>query len=260
MVAALNVLNFLRKTVKKDGAMLFVLIDPESVGFSSAGKLAEQAAKGGADAILVGGTVGVQGELLDQTIKEIKNGAGKLPVVLFPSDISGVSKYADALLFMSLLNSRNPYYISGVQALAAPLIAKQGIQTIPMAYLIVEPGQYTAAGWVGDARPLPQKKPSLTVAYALAAKLMGMQLVYLEAGSGAEYPISNQIVSKTKAALNGIPLIVGGGIRSPKVAAEKIRAGADILVVGTAFEKGSSVSSKISAFVKAVKLAGKEKK
>ncbi len=256
----MSVFDEILKKIKKEKALLFVLIDPEDVGYENAGGTAKQAMAGGADAILVGGTVGVQGELLDNTIKSIKKSAPELPVLLFPGDISGVSSYADVLLFMSLLNSRNPYYISGVQALAAPLVARSGIETVPMAYLVVEPGQNTAAGWVGDVRPLPVRKPKLTSAYALAAKLMGMRLVYLEAGSGAEFPVTLPIVKYAKQALGSIPLIVGGGIKTPKQASERVLAGADIIVIGTAFENAKALKKKISSFSKAIRLAGKKKK
>ena len=249
----MDVFSFIQQKIAAEKKLLFVLIDPEDVGFENAAETAKQACCAGADAILVGGTVGVQGEQLDETVKAIKEACSKkIPVLLFPSDISGVSKFADAILFMSLLNSRNPYYISGVQALAAPLIVKHGLQSIPMAYLIVEPGQETAAGWVGDVRPLPVRKPKLTATYALAAKLMGMKLIYLEAGSGAAFPVDNKIIELTKKAIGTIPLIVGGGIKDAKTAAEKAKAGADIIVVGTAFEK-ANVLKKVSEFVKAVK-------
>ncbi len=237
-----QILEKIRKT-----ALHFTLIDPDET--TDPGNMAGEAYDRGTDAILVGGTVGVQGEVLDTAVKEIKENV-RIPVILFPSDLSGLSPHADAVLFLSLLNSRNPYYISGVQALAAPIIARMGLEVISTAYLITEPGGETAAGWVGDARPLPVRKPQISAAYALAATYMGFKMIYLEAGSGARYPVDNRIVSSVRSVTN-LPLMVGGGIRSPEVAAEKVLMGADIIVTGTAVENGADVEE----FVRAVREA-----
>ena len=232
--------------------LYFVLIDPDETGYEEAAKVAKEAQEGGADVILIGGTVGVQGEILDGVVKSIKESVD-IPVVLFPGDISGISKYADAILYISLLNSRNPYYITGAQALSAPIILRYGLEVIPTAYLITEPGQETAAGWVGDARPLPRRKPSLAATFALAAKFIGFKMIYLEAGSGASYPVDNKIVGAVRRAVGEFPyLIVGGGIRSPEVAAEKIRSGADVIVTGTIVEEVEDVRSTVERFARAI--------
>ena len=233
--------------------MYFVLIDPDETGFDKAPAVAREIEEGGADLLLVGGTVGVQGEILDETVKRIKEELS-IPVVLFPGDISGISKYADAILYLSLLNSRNPYYISGVQALAAPIILRYGLEVIPTAYLITEPGQETAAGWVGDARPLPARKPSIAATFGLSAKFIGFKLIYLEAGSGASYPVDNRIVAAVRRAVNDFPyIIVGGGIRTPETAVEKIKHGADIIVTGTVVEETEKVRDVVSSFAEAIK-------
>ncbi len=233
--------------------MYFVLLDPDETGFDRAPRVAEEIEEGGADIILVGGTVGVQGEVLDNTVRAIKESVS-IPVVLFPGDISGISKYADALLYISLLNSRNPYYISGVQALAAPIILRYNLEVIPTAYLITEPGQETAAGWVGDARPLPRRKPSLAATFALAAKFIGFKMIYLEAGSGASYPVDDNIIKAVKKAVGDFPfLIVGGGIRDPETAARKVEAGANVVVTGTVVERTERVREVVGAFARAIK-------
>ena len=246
-----KVWQYLEEKLEKH-PLYFVLIDPDETGYDNAPKVAREAQEGGADAILVGGTVGVQGEILDSTVKAIKE-AVDIPVILFPGDISGISKYADAMLYISLLNSRNPYYISGVQALAAPIILRYGLEAIPTAYLITEPGQETAAGWVGDARPLPRRKPSLAATYALAAKFIGFRMIYLEAGSGASYPVDDKIVYAVRKAVQDFPyIIVGGGIRDPKTAAQKIRYGADAIVTGTIVEIIDDVKSTVEKFSRAI--------
>jgi len=132
---------------------------------------------------MIGGSTGASGLVLDQTILKIKE-VTDLPTILFPGSAAGVSAYADAIFFMSLLNSNNPYWIIGAQALGSPKIKKIGIETIPMGYVIVQPGG--TAGWVGDAKLIPRNKADIAAAYAMAAEFLGMRLFYLEAGSGAE--------------------------------------------------------------------------
>jgi len=244
----------------RKGALHFTLIDPDEVGYENAAKFSAESERAGTDAILIGGTVGVQGELLDETVKMIKESVS-IPVILFPGDISGISPFADAILYLSLLNSRNPYYISGVQALSAPIIKRWKVEPIPTAYLITEPGGETAAGWVGDARPLPVRKPSITYAYVLSAVTVGYKFVYLEAGSGAAYPVDDRLILAAQKALEGrAPLIVGGGIRTPQTAAQKVKVGADIVVTGTVLEKSKDVFSAVSAFASAIHDAGKERR
>ncbi len=246
--------------LEEKGALHFTLIDPDEIGYENAAKFSAESERAGTDAILIGGTVGVQGELLDETVKLIKDSVS-IPVILFPGDISGISPFADAILYLSLLNSRNPYYISGVQALSAPIIRRWKLEPIPTAYLITEPGGETAAGWVGDARPLPVRKPSITYAYALSAVTVGYKLVYLEAGSGAAYPVDDRLVmAAQKAIRQQVPLIVGGGIRTPQTAIQKVRAGADIIVTGTVLENSKDVFSAVSAFSSAIHEAGKERR
>ncbi|MCK4929107.1 MAG: geranylgeranylglyceryl/heptaprenylglyceryl phosphate synthase, partial [Methanosarcinales archaeon] len=176
----------LNNVVKTQGAVHLTLIDPDSQSPETAGNMAAQAAEGGTDAIMVGGSTGAGGSILDKTLKAIKEQTD-LPTILFPASAGGVSAQADAVFFMSLLNSRDVNYITTNQAMGAPLVKKYGIEPISMAYLIVEPGG--TVGWVGDAKLIPQKKPAIAVAYALAGKYMGMHYIYLEAGSGADSPV-----------------------------------------------------------------------
>jgi len=196
---------------------------------------------------LVGGSITDQDDL-NLTVKAIKESTD-LPVVLFPGNISGVSKYADAILFMSLLNSTNPYWITGAQALSAPSIKKMGIETIPMGYLIIEPGG--TVGWVGDAKPIPRKKSDLALAYSMAAEFLGMRVIYLEAGSGADSHIPLDFIMKVKKLTNLI-VIVGGGIRTAKDAQEVSQAGADIIITGTVVEETEDAYEKIKELTDAI--------
>ncbi len=208
------------------------LLDPDKQSPDEARKLAADAARSGTDAIMVGGSTGVTQDRVDNTVLAIKEGA-KLPVILFPANAANLSPHADALYFMSLLNSRDPRFIVGEQKIAAPVVKAWGLEAIPMAYLVVEPGM--RAGEVGRADLIPRTNPVVAVQYAVAAEMLGMKLVYLEAGSGAPEPVPPIIVKAVRAAI-GIPLIVGGGIRSPEAAASVAKAGADVVVTGTIVE------------------------
>jgi phosphoglycerol geranylgeranyltransferase len=227
----MNVENYINETLQNH-KLHFTLIDPDEQTPEEAAKIAQAAKDANSDGILVGGSITDQDDL-NLTVKAIKESTD-LPVVLFPGNISGVSKYADAILFMSLLNSTNPYWITGAQALSAPSIKKMGIETIPMGYLIIEPGG--TVGWVGDAKPIPRKKSDLALAYSMAAEFMGMRVIYLEAGSGADSHIPLDFIMKVKK-LTNIIVIVGGGIRTAEDAKEVSQAGADIVITGTVVEE-----------------------
>ena len=235
----MNIENYVNETLKEH-KLHFTLIDPDEQTPQEAVEIAKQAKKARSDAILVGGSITDQ-EDLNITVKSIKEEVD-LPVILFPGNISGVSKYADALLFMSLLNSTNPYWITGAQALSAPSIKKMGIETIPMGYLIIEPGG--TVGWVGDSKPIPRKKSDLAVAYALAAEFLGMRVIYLEAGSGADSHIPVDFIMKVKK-LTNLMVIVGGGIKTAQDALEVKEAGADIIITGTVVEETDDTYKKI---------------
>ena len=239
------------KAVETTGAAHLTLIDPDSQSPEDAGRMAKAAAEGGTDAIMVGGSVGAAGRALEDTVKAIKRDSG-LPVILFPSGVSGLCSNADAVFFMSLLNSRSASYLIENQALGAPLVYKYHLEPIPMAYVIVEPGG--TVGWVGDAKLIPRNKPELAAAYALAGKYFGMRMVYLEAGSGANEPVPLKMVAATKRVLgDDVLLILGGGIRSGEAARGLVEAGADIIVTGTGVERSENVEAFVREMTSAMK-------
>lgn len=240
----------LAAAVARRGAGHLTLIDPDSQSPKKAGAMALAAEQGGTDAIMVGGSVGATGTLLHETVLEIKENSD-LPVILFPCGVAGICENADAVLFMSLLNSRSPAYIVENQALGAPLILRYGLEPIPMAYIIIEPGG--TVGFVGDARLIPRRKPELAAAYALSAKFMGMRMVYLEAGSGADSPVPADMVAMVKKLLGDVLLIVGGGIRDGKAASQLVSAGADLIVTGTGVEKSQDVTSFVSELIASIR-------
>jgi phosphoglycerol geranylgeranyltransferase len=248
--------KYINERVEKDGAILSILIDP--CDYSTPQKAIEtalSAVEAGTDMLGVGGSTGAQGELLDSVIDGIKKKTD-IPIVLFPGNIATISASADALLFMSLLNSRNPYWVSGAQMLSAPIIRKMGIEALPTGYILVEPGG--TAGWVGDANLIPRNKPKLAAALALSAQLGGRRFVFTDAGSAAFDHIPLEMIAAVRKAIDAI-YIVGGGIRTPEQAGKVVEAGADCLFIGTAAEETKDVKSLVKEFVKIIKEKGKLK-
>lgn len=233
---------------KKKTALLFVLIDSEVSGMNSSIKLAKEVEKIGASAILVGGSSATDQIEMVEVVKNLKK-AVKIPKILFPGNVTGVVPQADAILFNSLLNSENPYFISQAQALAAPNVLKFGLEPLPTAYLVI--GEGTSAWFVGSARGIPFDKPNIAAAYSLAAQFLGMRFVYLEAGSGATSSVKPEMVKVVRKVFKGF-LIVGGGIREPTTAKNIVKAGADALVIGTLLEKKGSLK-KLTEIAKAIR-------
>ena len=238
---------FLKSELKKKNALLFVLIDSEVSKLESSRKLAQDVEKIGVSAILIGGSSATDQIEMAEVVKGIKKGI-KIPIILFPGNVTGIVPDADAILFSSLMNSENPYFITQAQALGAPSVLKFGLEPLPTAYLVI--GDGTSAWFVGSARGIPFEKPKIAAAYALAAQFLGMRFVYLEAGSGAKSSVTPEMVKTVRKAFNGF-LIVGGGIRDIKTATDLVKAGADALVIGTFLEKGGSVE-KLAEIAKAI--------
>lgn len=222
----------LQKEIKEKGTICLALIDSENFSPKKAADTAKKAQSCGVNGILVGGSTAIDQMELSNIIKEIKNHI-TIPVMLFPGNVTGVSPYADAILFISLLNSDDPYFITGAQALGALLVKKYNLEAIPVGYIVI--GDGGAIGFVGKIRKLPPEKPNLAAMYALAAQYMGMRFVYLEAGSGVETKISARVVKAVKNVYEGT-IIAGGGIRKADDAREVAEAGADVIVVGTLLE------------------------
>jgi len=212
---------------------LALLLDPDKYSESSLPGTIEQAESCGVDFIFVGGSLIFRG--IDKLVKEIKS-LTSLPVVLFPGGVLQVCPSADTILLLSLISGRNPEYLIGNHVIMAPFIKRSGLEVIPTAYMIVDGGVRTSVEYVSNTVPLPSDKPELAVATAIAGELLGMKLLYMDAGSGAKSPISSEIIKAVSDETN-IPIIVGGGIRSSEQAFSAYEAGADLIVVGNALEK-----------------------
>ena len=245
-----SVARYIMNRIREEGAIHMTLLDPEKVGPEEAAQIAGEAEKAGTSAIMVGGSTLATTEELDSIVMAMKDRGLDIPIILFPNNLTGISRYADAIWFLSLLNSMDPYFLIGVQVLGAPVVKRYGLEAMPMGYIIV--GEGGAAGIIGRAIPLPYDKPELVAAYAMAAECMGMRFVYLEAGSGAKEPVPAPMISAVRRAV-GITLVVGGGLRDGESISRAVRAGADIVVTGTAIERGGPVREVISSFVASVR-------
>lgn len=250
--------RYIHNKLEDDGALLLTLIDPDKQPFEKGANVARAAYEAGADVILVGGSIGAQGMILDKTTKLIRENVD-IPIVLFPGSVGTATHYADAIYFMYLLNSRDVYWLSTAQIQGATIVKRLGLEPIPTAYIVLEPGR--AVGWISNANLIPRDRPDLAAATALAGEYVGARLIVTDCGSGSPTPASTEMISAIKSQLT-IPYFYAGGCRNPKQAKDIIKAGADGIQIGTAFEIEDgydSVKQKISQMVKAIKEEGKDK-
>jgi len=246
MVGAVE--RYLLDRINSEGSIHITLIDPEKVTTPQASTIAQKASVSGTSAIMIGGSTFVSVKHLDAVVKTVKR-AVKIPVILFPNNVTSISRYADAIWFMSLINSVDPYFLMGAQVLGAPLVKRYNLEPIPLGYIIV--GEGGTAGIVGKAVPIPYDKPELAVAHALAGQYLGMHFIYLEAGSGAKKPVPQEMIRTVRHHID-VPLIVGGGIKSKAQALAAASAGANIIVTGNVVENGQ-VKDKVSEIVEGIR-------
>lgn len=241
--------DYLRSRARRGEKSVLILVDPDPRKHSekSLRELVISIESWSVDAILVGGSLGVSEIEVGRAIDILRDTG--LPIILFPGNVNGLSPKADAVLFMSLLNSTDPYYIIGAQIIGAPIVKRYEIEAIPTAYLII--GDGAAAGHIGWARPIPNDIPEIAAAYAMAAELLGMRFIYLEGGSGAQRHVSPEIIRSVRSASN-LYIIAGGGIRSSETAVELLKAGADAIVLGTIVEKDPKKAGEIIETVKKI--------
>lgn len=216
------------------GAGFLPYIDPDRLDKNDLSRTAALCEKNGADAILIGGSF-LLSTNFDRMVREVK-GAVEIPVVIFPGDTSQISAAADAILFLSLISGRNPELLIGQHVKAAPLLRAHGLEPIATGYVLVDSGQQTTTEYISNTRPLPRNKPEIAMAHALAAQYLGMQCVYLDAGSGPELMVPEAMVQAVCDYVS-IPIIVGGGIRKPEEAAKRVGLGASFVVIGSVLEE-----------------------
>lgn len=240
--------RLLLEKIESEGSIHITLIDPEKVTPPQAAGIARKAKTSGTTAVMIGGSTFVSAAHLDDIVRIVRRTV-KIPIILFPNNVTGISRYADAIWFMSLLNSVDPYFLIGAQVLGAPIVKKYRLEPLALGYIIV--GEGGTAGVVGKAIPVPYNKPELAAAHALAGQYLGMHFIYLEGGSGAREPVPPDMIRTVKHHVD-IPLIVGGGIRSRGQALAAASAGADIIVTGNVVEN-TGVRRRVSEIIEGLR-------
>ncbi len=230
-----------------------VLIDPDKVNNESIDQLAMLAIEAGVDYFLIGGSL-VISNYIDECVQQIKRRCPLIPVILFPGSPSQVSKYADALLYLSLISGRNAELLIGQHVVSAPVVKQSGLEIMPTGYMVIDGGAPTTVSYISNAAPLPADKNEIAMCTAMAGEMLGMKLIYMDAGSGARKAISESMIQQVAGCID-VPLIVGGGITTAEKAYLNCKAGADVIVVGNAIEKDPSLIKEIAAAVHGVKLS-----
>ena len=219
---------------KQKGAGYWVLIDPDKLPSEKIPAFVKKAETAGVDGILIGGSLILSSDF-EKFVAEIKYHNQSIPVILFPGSVHQITPHADAMLFISLISGREAQHLIGSQVLAAPLVYRTGLETIATAYMLLDSGRPTSAHFMSGTMPIPRDKPDIVVAHVLAAQYLGFRLIYLEGGSGSELTVPEEVIAAVTETAN-LPVIVGGGIKTPEAAAMKVKAGASFIVTGNVIE------------------------
>jgi putative glycerol-1-phosphate prenyltransferase len=235
---------------KKQGKKSFaVLIDPDKVDEAQLDQLITLSITANVDYLFVGGSLVISNHL-DEVIRQIKNNC-QIPVILFPGSANHISKHADALLYLSLISGRNPELLIGQHVVSAPFIKKSGLEVMPTGYMVIDGGAPTTVSYISNASPIPADKNEIAMCTAMAGEMLGMKLIYMDAGSGAKTPINENMIQQVADNIT-VPLIVGGGITEPEKAYINCKAGADVIVIGNAIEKNPSLIEEMAAAIHSV--------
>jgi phosphoglycerol geranylgeranyltransferase len=244
-----NIYQSLTERKQRNKKSFAVLIDPDKVNDDSMQELIQLSLDAKVDYFFVGGSL-VISSYLDECVQYIKRSCD-IPVILFPGSPSQVSKYADALLYLSLISGRNPELLIGQHVVSAPIVKKSGLEIMPTGYMVIDGGAPTTVSYISNAAPLPSDKNEIAMCTAMAGEMLGMKLIYMDAGSGAKRAINESMIEKVSSCID-VPLIIGGGITTAEKAYLNCKAGADLIVVGNAIEKDASLIKEISAAIHSV--------
>jgi phosphoglycerol geranylgeranyltransferase len=228
-----------------------VLIDPDKVSILQVANIATLCNQALVDYVFIGGSLMVS-QHLDECIQSFKANSD-IPVILFPGSPSQVSRYADALFYLSLISGRNAELLIGAHVVSAPMVKASGLEIISTGYMVIDGGSATTVSYMSHSAPIPHDKDDIAICTAMAGEMQGKHVLYMDAGSGAKRPISESMIQRVSSSIS-IPLIVGGGITEPEKAYLNCQAGADIIVVGNAIEKDVSLIKEISSAVHQVRI------
>jgi len=234
---------------KKGQRSLAVLIDPDNVNAAKLDELTDLAVSAGVDYLFVGGSLVISNHL-DEVVQHIRRNCS-IPVILFPGTPSQVSRYANGLLYLSLISGRNPELLIGQHVISAPAVRQSGLEIISTGYMVIDGGAPTTVSYISNATPIPADKNEIALCTAMAGEMLGMKLIYMDAGSGARHPIREEMIACVASHID-IPLVVGGGIREPEKAYLNCKAGANVIVVGNAIEKDAGLIREMAAAIHSV--------
>ena len=247
----MNIYQSLEKQKSLGKRSFAVLIDPDKVNELILDELIALSTAAKVDYFLVGGSLVISNQL-DHVVQHIKKNS-TIPVILFPGSSTHISKYADALLYLSLISGRNPELLIGQHVVSAPFIKQSGLEVIPTGYMLIDGGAPTTVSYISNANPIPADKNEIAMCTAMAGEMLGMTLIYMDAGSGAKRSITESMIEKVSQNIS-VPLIIGGGIIDPEKAYLNCKAGADLIVIGNAIEKDPTLITEMSAAIHAVKV------
>lgn len=231
-----------------------VLIDPDKVNVEKITELTTLAMDASVDYLLIGGSLVVSNHL-DEVVMQVKKECN-IPVVLFPGSPSQLSRHADALLYLSLISGRNPELLIGQHVISAPQVKQSGLEIISTGYMVIDGGAPTTVSYISNATPIPADKNEIAMCTAMAGEMLGMKLIYMDAGSGARRAITESMIEKVSQVIEA-PLVIGGGITDPEKAYRNCKAGADVIVIGNAIEKDAGLIREMSAAIHSVPLISK---
>jgi phosphoglycerol geranylgeranyltransferase len=226
-----------------------VLIDPDKVTPEKIDELTSLAISARVDYLLVGGSLVISNRL-DEVVQQIKKNCD-IPVILFPGSPSQLSRYADALLYLSLISGRNPELLIGQHVISAPFVKQSGLEIISTGYMVIDGGAPTTVSYISNATPIPADKNEIAMCTAMAGEMLGMKLIYMDSGSGAKRPITESMIESVSKIIE-VPLVIGGGISDPEKAYRNCKAGADVIVIGNAIEKDASLIRDMSTAIHSV--------
>ncbi len=238
---------------KANGQKSFaVLVDPDKVNPQLISELSQLTTAAKVDFLLIGGSLVIT-DHLDEVVQQFKRECD-IPIILFPGSPLQVSRYADALLYLSMISGRNPELLIGQHVISAPFVKQSGLEIIPTGYMVVDGGAPTTVSYISNATPLPSDKSEIAMCTAMAGEMLGMKLIYMDAGSGARKPITENMIRQVSQSVS-VPLVVGGGITDPEKAYHNCKAGADVIVVGNAIEKDPSLIKEMAAAIHSIRVS-----
>tara|TARA_B100001758_G_scaffold247507_1_gene265604 strand:+ start:2806 stop:3543 length:738 start_codon:yes stop_codon:yes gene_type:complete len=239
----MDIYNSIIKNKKANKKSFALLIDPDKQNNDEIINIVEKAKKAKVDYFFVGGSL-LTNDNLDSCLKVLKKNSN-IPIILFPGNAMQINDKADAILFLSLISGRNPEMLIGKQVITAPLLKRSSLEILPTGYMLIDSGKQTTASYMSDTTPIPAEKNSVASCTAMAGEMLGLKIIFMDGGSGAKNPISNEMISEVSKSVD-VPIIIGGGISSGEKAIANCKSGADIIVVGDAIEKDQNLILEIS--------------